>query len=189
VGIITKPYEAYRRILNHGSLLELIPIAFILALYFSLVTLVKIAAFRPFILTQQFIVLALAVFLTYTLTVLLLWAVSLLVHGRGTLKQLAIGWGYTLIPTVSWFFITSVLYVLFPPPRTSRPLGILFSVFYLVFSCVLFFWKITLSYLTLRFGMKLDLFKIAIVTTIVAPVLIFYSIGMYRLGIFKVPFL
>jgi len=53
----------------------------------------------------------------------------------------------------------------------------------------LFFWKIILSYLALRFGMKLDLMRIFGILVVSLPILGVYSFGMYRLGIFRVPFL
>jgi hypothetical protein len=189
IGLVTRPYETYRRIVNHGSLWELLPLAVLLSCYFAIASLVKTAAFRPYVLTKQFILLATAVFLTYALTVLFLWLVSKVIRGKGDIRSLALAWGYTLIPTLLWFLATSLLYVIFPPPRTGRPLGVLFSALYLSFSTALFFWKAMLSYLTLRFGMRLDLWRIIAVFFIVGGVMAMYSIGMYRLGIFKIPFI
>jgi hypothetical protein len=174
---------------NSGSLCELIPLAFLLACYFALSSLVKTAAFRPYVLTKQFILIALAVLVTYIIVVLLLWGIGKLFGGKGTLRSLALAWGYTLVPTFCWFFITSILYVVFPPPRSGSPLGILFSALYLSFSIVLFFWKSMLTYLTLRFSMRLDLWRIIMVFGIVGTGMVFYSIGMYRLGIFRIPFI
>ncbi len=189
IGLVTRPYETYRRIVNHGSLWELVPLSVLLACYFAIASLVKTAAFRPFVLTKQFIILAISVCVTYGVTVSLLWCVAKIMKGKGTFRSLALAWGYTLVPTLLWFLITSLLYVLFPPPRTGRPLGILFSALYLSFSTVLFFWKAMLTYLTLRFGMRLDLFRIIAVCGIVGSVMVFYSLGMYHLGIFKIPFI
>jgi len=188
IGLITKPYETYRRIVNHGSRWELVPLAIIIGSYLGIASLVKIAAFRPYILTKQFVVLGLAVIMTYGIVVGLLWIFGKIVGGKGDIKKLALGWAYTLIPTTLWFLTTSLLYVLIPPPRTDKPLGILFSMLFLLFSSVLFFWKIILSYLTLRFSMKLDLLRISVVFCIVIPIIALYSVGMYRLGIFKIPF-
>ncbi len=189
VGIITKPYETYRRIVNNGSLWELVPLGFLLSVYFLIASLVKTAAFRPFVLTKQFVLIALSVLVTYCVTVVLLWAVGTFVHGKGHIRSIALAWGYTLIPTLIWFLGTSILYVLFPPPRTGRPLGMIFSAIFLVFSSVLFFWKLMLTYLTLRFGMRLDLWRIIAVIGIVGGSMLCYSVGMYRLGIFRIPFI
>lgn len=189
IGLVTRPYETYRRIIKHGSYWEFVPLTVFIGSYLGVASLVKIAAFRPFMLTKQFVVLGTAVVVTYGLIVVLLWIFGKIAGGKGELKTIALGWAYTLIPTTIWFLATSFLYMLLPPPRTTRPLGILFSVLFLLFSSVLFFWKIILSYLTIRFSMKLDLLRIGFVFCIVIPIVALYSIGMYRLGIFKIPFI
>jgi len=171
IGLVIKPYETYRKIVDRGSAWELVYIA-ILA-YFLLVSPVKVGA-------------AIA---TYALVVLAVWVVGRRIGGRGTLSGVARGWGYTLLPTVCWFFMTSLLYVLLPPPRTTSLAGITFSVLFLIVSGTLFFWKLTLGYLALRFGLKLDLVRILVVVAVVAPIVGVWSWGMYRLGIFKIPFL
>lgn len=168
-GLVVRPYETYRRIIDKGSVWELVFIAM----------LVMVSAFR-------FVVAAGA---TYVLVVVLMWIVGRRVGGRGMLKSVALGWGYTMLPTVFWFFMTSLLYIVLPPPRTTSAAGIAFSVLFLVVSATLFFWKLTLGYLTLRFGLKLDLARILVVVAIVGPIVGVWSWGMYRLGIFKVPFL
>lgn len=189
VGLIVRPYETYRRIINHGSIWELVPLGVLLSCYFAIASLVKTAAFRPFVLTKQFILIAISVVLTYCITVTLLFFFGRLVKGTGSIVKIAIAWGYTLLPTLIWFLGTSVLYVLIPPPRSGRPLGVLFSAIFLVFSIVLFFWKAMLTYLTLRFGMRLDLWRILAVFVVVGGIMVWYSIGMYRIGIFKIPFI
>jgi hypothetical protein len=163
-------------------------IALALAVYFATATLVRTASFRPFLLTQQFMVIASSVGVTYLLSIGLFWFIGRRLGGKGKLSQFMLGWGYTLIPTLVWFWSTSLLYVLIPPPRTTSPEGMVFSVMYLLFSAMLLFWKVILSYLALRFGLRLDLAKIALVSSIVIPILVLYSIGMYWMGIFRIPF-
>jgi len=189
LGFVTRPYETVRSTVERENPLELVFVAVLLSGYFALASLVKVASFRPFLLTRQFIVLAGATGLTYILAVSLFWTAGKLVGAEGKLKGLAVSWGYSLLPTLTWFLATSVLYVILPPPRTTSAAGIAFSILFLVFSATLFFWKATIAYLTLRFGLRLDLGKILIVLAITLPILGFYSIGMYRLGIFRIPFL
>ncbi len=188
VGIATRPYETYRRIVDRGKPGELLYIALLLSVYFALVAGVRTAAFRPFLLTKQFIVLGSAALATYILVVSLLWSVGNWVGGRGSLVGLMLAWAYTLVPTICWFFATSILYVFFPPPRTASIQGMAFSILYLVFTVTLFFWKGMLGYLTLRFGLRLDLGKILLVTAVCVPIVTLYSVWMYRMGIFRVPF-
>jgi hypothetical protein len=189
VGITTRPYETYRRVVDRGSLWELIYVAALLGLYFGNAALVKTASFHPFLLTRQFLVLSSAAGLTYLISVGLFWTVGKYWGARGDFRGFLLAWGYTLIPTVVWFWSTSLLYVLIPPPRTTSPEGQVFSVLYLLFSATMLFWKVILSYLALRFGLKLDLAKISIVSVIVLPMLFVYSLGMYWMGIFRIPFL
>lgn len=189
VGVVTRPYATYRTIVESANLRELPSIAGLIAGYFAIASLVKVAAFRPFLLTREFMVLLGASVISYAFVVTLLWIAGRLVGGRGTLAGLASAWGYTLLPTVIWFFTTSALFVALPPPRTTSMAGIVFSGLFLVFSVMLLFWKLMLGYLTLRFGLKLDLVRILVVAGIVVPILGIYSVGMYRIGIFRVPFI
>ena len=189
IGLVTKPYETYRRIVHNSSVWELVSLGVLLSCYFAIASLVKTAAFRPFVLTKQFVIIAFSVVVTYVVTVSLLWVVGKIVGGKGNIRTVAIAWGYTLVPTLIWFLGTSILYVLFPPPRTGRPLGMVFSAIFLIFSIVLFFWKAILTYLTLRFSLRLTLWRIIAVFGVVGGIMVFYSIGMYRLGIFKIPFI
>jgi hypothetical protein len=188
-GVVRHPYETYRDIVDRGKPLELVYIGFLLTVYFALATLVKTSAFRPFLLTKQFIVLSGWVGLTYIVTVGVLWFAGSLLGGKGTFAKVALAWGYTLLPTVCWFLATSVLYVLLPPPRTTRMSGIIFSLVYLVFSAMLLWWKVTLGYLVLRFGLKMDLTKIVVTVVLCLPILGAWSYVMYRMGICKVPFI
>lgn len=169
VGLVVRPYETYRRIVDKGTMWELAYIAILIAA----------SAFRFLAPTV----------VTYMLVAGLLWVVGCGIGGKGSLGKVAIAWGYTLIPTACWFFMTSLLYVLFPPPRTTSMAGVAFSVLFLIVSATLFFWKLTLGYLTLRFGLKLDLARILVVIGVVGSIMGAWSYGMYRLGIFKVPFL
>ena len=189
IGLVTRPYETCRRIVDCGRFGELIYVVILMAAYFAFASLVKVAAFRPFLLSRQFVVLAAATGTTYVLTVALFWAAGKLVGAQGKLKGLAVCWGYSLLATLTWFLATSILYVILPPPRTTSAAGVLFSILFLIFSVTLFFWKATIVYLTLRFGLRLSLGKIFIVLGLTLPVLGLYSVGMYRFGIFKIPFI
>ncbi len=188
-GIVLRPYETYRRIVDHGKLAELFYIGLLLTAYFAVASLVKEASFRPFLLTKHFLVLTLTAGASFFLVSGTLFFVGTRIGGKGKFGQFLLAWGYTMVPTVCWFLVTSMLYVFIPPPRTTRMLGIVFSIVYLIFSATLFFWKIVLGYLSLRFGLRLDLGKITVVAAIVLPLFALYSIVMYRLGVFRVPFI
>lgn len=189
VGVAVKPYETYRRIAAKGTLYELVYLALSLALYFAAASWVKTASFRPFLLTHQFVVLALAATGGYLLSVGVFLFVGQLLGGSKRVAPLFLTWGYTLLPTVVWFWVTSFLYVILPPPRTESPAGIIFSIVYLVFSTMMLAWKLTLGYLSLRFGLKLDLARILVVGAAALAAWGAYSTWMYQAGIFRVPFL
>ena len=189
IGLVTRPYETYRRIALHGRPGELVFVALLLVLYFALASVVKVAAFRPFLLTHQFVELAVGVTSGALLSALCLYICARILSVPVNMVSLIISWGYTLIPTVVWFFSTSLLHVILPPPRTASLPGVVFSLLFIVFSITLLWWKIMLSYLTIRFCLKLNFVKSLVVALACAPVLTVWSIIMYKAGIFKVPFL
>lgn len=189
IGIVTRPYEAYRRIVYRGARQEMLFIGIIVVTYLGIAVIVKTPLFRPFFLTRQFLLLGTATAATFLLTVFLFWQIGSILGARGNIGGFALGWAYSLIPTSLWFWMTSLLYVILPPPRTTSWLGVVFSIIYLLVSATLLFWKIILSYLAIRFGLRLDLVKIIILSSVVLPILALYSVGMYRLGIFRIPFI
>lgn len=189
IGIITRPYESYRRIVDRGTSWELAYVGIVLAIYFAIASIIRTAAFRPFLLTRQFVLLYAAALLGACIIVVSLWGMSVLLGGKGSVAGLVRGWAYTLIPTACWFTVTSFVSLILPPPRTTSIFGIAFSIVFLLFSMMMFWWKLTLGYLTLRFGMRLDLGKICIVAVVTTVVLGAYSKSMYDLGIFRVPFI
>lgn len=189
IGLVLRPYETYRRIVRHGRPGEILFVGAFLAVYFALASIVKVAAFRPFLLTQQFALLAVGAISGWALSAFCIWFFGSLIRARASLMSIMLAWAYTLIPTALWFLAISLLFVLLPPPRTTSVPGIIFSLLFLAFSATLLWWKVTLAYLTLRFGLKLDFGKCVIVAGACAPVLLAWSVGMYRAGVFKVPFL
>jgi len=189
LGLITRPYETFRRIVEKGDTLELAYVAACVCVYLAIASLVKQSLFHPFLLTQQFLVLGVGAAATYVVAVGLFWFVGRCVGAKGNWRGFAVAWGYTLMPTLLWFLGTSLLYVFIPPPRTTSILGFTFSIIFLLFSATLLFWKVTLSYLSLRFGLRLDLGKLVLICSIVLPMLAIYSFGMYKVGIFRVPFI
>jgi len=189
-GLVTKPYATVRRIADRGTRAELIYIGLMLAVYFGIASAVKVAAFRPFLLTRQFTVLMLGAAVNYAVMVGALWVTgAVILRARVRLLSLCISWAYTLVPTAVWFFMTSALYIILPPPRTTSLAGLSFSVLFIVVSATLLWWKVTLAYLTARFVFRFDLARIAGLYAVVLPLAVIESVYMYRLGVFTVPFL
>lgn len=189
LGIIFRPYETYRRLIADKNPWQIVGIFALVFCYFAVAAIVKTAAFRPFLLTKQFLALSFWAVATYLFMVSLLHLAGRLLGAENNFRGIAVGWGYSLWPTLLWFLATSLLYVFLPPPRTTSVAGVAFSLVYLVFSATLFFWKIMLSYLTLRFALRLSLFRILGIAAISLPVVGLYSLLLYKLGIYRIPFL
>lgn len=97
-------------------------------------------------------------------------------------------WAHTLYPTLLWFYINLVLYVILPPPRTFSVWGIGFSVLYLTFSISLLVWKIILVYLSIRFSSRVQLYRIIYYFILYLAIFIPLWVFLYHLGISRIPF-
>jgi hypothetical protein len=188
-GALHTPYETYRALASGKHPLQLIPLFLVVGSYFGWSALVHNGIFvHPFLLTWSFGKLSIAVLATQVFIVALFYVLGKRVGGQGSVLSVLMPWSYSLIPTVIWFYSISILWLLFPPPRTISIQGQVLSLVVIMMSLFVFYWKIILYYLTLRFGMKLNMQQIVKASLIIIPLGIFYSWGMYRLGIFRIPF-
>lgn len=181
-GSLNRPYETYRRLVLLKNPGQTLPLFFLIGIYFTLAQKIR----------GHFFNLSLALFgfvLTYFLVLTTLSFLGRKLGGKGNWQNLFLPWTYSLLPTLLWFLTTSLFYVLLPPPRQLTLPGIIFSFVFVVFSVMLFFWKGMLYYLTLRFALKLSFGKIILLTLFFLPGAFVYSLIMYRLGIFRVPFI
>jgi len=186
-GSVQSPYATYRKIVSEDPY-QLLIIFSLIAGYFFLVSPLKLHTLHPFLLTINASRLFTTVIALYLGICFLLLGLGKMFGGTQELRGVLMAWGYSLVPTLVWFFTTSVMYVFLPPPRTETILGRGFSLLYLTFSLSLFFWKGLLYYLTLRFALKFDLKKIILASLVFFPLLGVTSYFLYILGIFKVPF-
>lgn len=190
IGCINAPYVTYRRLSNpKADLIQTIFIPILVIFYFIFVATIRNGIQNPYLLTVKFNLLFFASAGGFLFMLCLFYLAGKLVGGKGSLRQIYTLWIFSLIPTLVWFFITSTLYLMLPPPRTISFWGKLYSVVFIAFSIAVLLWKVMLYYLTLRFSLKIDLYKITIVSTVVIPTIIIYSLLMYRWGIFRIPFL
>lgn len=189
-GCINAPYITYRRLSQDKKAVSQSVFIFCLTIsYFLFVSVIRLGVRSPLLLTVKLNMLLTSAAVGLVGTSTLLFILSHIVGSKGTFRPLFTLWSFTLIPTILWFFTTSILYLILPPPRTMSFAGKLYSVVFITFSLSLFLWKIILYYLTLRFAMKLDLGRIVIVSLVFAPMVVGYAVIMYRLGIFRVPFI
>jgi len=187
-GSIQTPYTTYRKLVNESTW-QLLVIWGLIGGYFFFVSPIKLKTLHPLLLTVNTVKLFSVSFASYFLVCAFLLLLVYLVKGKLNISGTLLAWGYSMMPTLLWFLVTSLFFVILPPPRTESFLGRSFSILYLTFSLSLFFWKGILYYLTLRFALKLDLGKIFTVSAVFLPALFFYSLLLYYLGIFKVPFI
>lgn len=189
-GIINAPYVTYRKLAKENvDLHQTVFIPLLVILYFIFVATLRTGIKNPFLLTIKLNILLFASLIGFIGMLILFYVGGRMVGSRGNLRQIYTLWIYSLIPTLVWFFTTSILYLILPPPRTMSFAGKLYSMVFLAFSFAVFIWKIILYYLTLRFSLKLDLWRIARISILVVPTVVAYSFIMYNLKIFRIPFL
>lgn len=190
LGTVIKPYETFRELTKNTYPLESLFIGFLVVGYIGLASILRRGLdIGPLLLTLRFGKIAWGIFFTFIFVWGSLYFVGRAFGGKGTPWSLFLPWVYSLLPTIIWFLVTSFFYFLLPPPRTTSLTGQVFSVVFIVISLTLFYWKGLLYYLTLRLGHKLDLLKILLVSLVVFPLGMLYSVFTYKLGLFRVPFI
>ena len=107
---------------------------------------------------------------------------------RERLGRLVSTWSYTMLPTLLWFYATLLFYFLVPPPRTTSVLGKSFSIFYIALSVSLLLWKVILVYLSIRFSLRVHLYRVIYYMLIYLSVSIPLWIFLYNSGISRIPF-
>ena len=187
-GVFAKPYETYRLIVKSVHPAQIFPLFVFIGLYFFFAGVIR-HGLHPLIVAKSGITISMVTLTTYALVTLSIYFVGRLLKGDGKLSGVAIAWGYSLWPTLIWFYMTSALYFLIPPPRSTSLAGQLFSYAFVVASLILFLWKGILYYLTLRLALKLDLQRAIIASIIIFPIGIGYALLMYKLNIFRIPFI
>lgn len=190
LGCINNPYITFRRLsVEKSDLEQTVFIPLLVILYFIFVSTLRFGIRNPFFLTVKFNTLLFSSLFGFAMMLGLFYAGGLGLNIKGKIKQIYLLWVYTLIPTLVWFFTTSILYLILPPPRTITFEGKLYSMVFIVFSMSILLWKIILYYLTLRFAFKISLFKIIQISLLVIPAVVIYSLFMYEWGIFRIPFI
>ncbi|OGG20197.1 hypothetical protein A3D03_01235 [Candidatus Gottesmanbacteria bacterium RIFCSPHIGHO2_02_FULL_40_13] len=190
IGVINNPYITYRKLSDaKSSRSHIFFIFFGVLVYFTLVSLIRSGIRNPYLLTYKFNLLTGAFLCGFAGFISVFYLSGMFFRKNPSLKVLTVLWSYSLLPTIFWFFLTSLLYIVIPPPRTFSIPGKIFTIFFTASSIALAIWKAILYYLTLRFGMKFDLARIVFTTIFIIPLIILYSFKMYQWGIFRIPFI
>lgn len=178
IGLIFTPYATVRKISIDGSRIEVVYIWFFVFIYFAISNTIRLWINGLFG----------ALFLFFT-TILFFSFLP----GQGTyrerLDRLLVTWSYTLIPTLIWFYSTLIFYFLLPPPRTISLPGQLFSIFYIAFSGSLLVWKLILVYLSIRFSLRVHVYRILYYFLVYLVFSIPLWFLLYSLGISRIPFI
>lgn len=177
------PYRTIRRISEENDFGQIVLIFVTITVYFLLANRFREYDYEPF-------VLVLMTLFHYLATVIFFYLFTqIIASGNTKLQPFLFTFAYALIPTLVWFSINSWLYAIIPPPHTVSILGKAFSIGYIAFSSAILMWKVILMYLAIRFSTKLKFFQIVYVVLLYLVAIIPYSIFLYSLRFFRVPFL
>lgn len=171
-----------RRISQEKSYGQLLVIGCLIYIYFYWATKIK-----DFLLPSY--LMFLAVLINLILVMIFVYLFFRFTKVKIDLKSFFFTYIYSLLPTLIWFFTSSIFYFLLPPPRTTSFLGKSFSIFFIAFSISLLIWKMILVYLSLRFSTKQSFYKIAFFLLIFGCVFLPYSLLLYSWQVFRIPFL
>ncbi|OGK20143.1 hypothetical protein A3C23_01420 [Candidatus Roizmanbacteria bacterium RIFCSPHIGHO2_02_FULL_37_13b] len=188
-GLIFFPYRTMRQIVKEKDNYQLFFILIFVYGYFIFATLMRNKTLNPFILSSSSLITFIFFILTFILTTSFFYLLGKLIKRDIDYKNLLFSFAFSLFPTITWFLFTSVVYFLIPPPRTFSFLGKSFSLIFLTISLSLLIWKLLLFYLSLRFSLKLSFYRLMIFIILYAAWFIPYSIFMYQIKIFRIPFI
>lgn len=177
IGLILTPYATMRKISLESSWGEMLYLFIFSFLYFLITNAVRFWV--------NGLLGALGLFIASILFLSLLPAAGTF---RERLNRMCVTWSYTLLPTLIWFYSTLLFYFLIPPPRTTSFLGKSFSVFYIALSVSLLLWKLILVYLSIRFSLRVHLYRVIYYMLIYLTLSIPLWIFLYNSGISRVPF-
>lgn len=189
-GTIQKPHATYLRLSNLGGYRDIFFIWILVFLSLAWTMAVKVGVFKnPMFFAVNLTTFAILAFISYFFVCLLIYFLGRFWGEKGELKKIMVLWAFSYLPTMVWFMGISAIFIFFPPPRTFSLKGYALSAVLIGFSGVLFYWKLILYYLTLRIGFKITWGKIIKISLIFFPIMVIYSYLLYKLGIFKVPFI
>lgn len=180
--LIVSPYKTMRKISTESDHTQLYIIFFFVFLYFQLANKAK-QLFFPSILPPLIFI------LHFFLTICFFYGISKLYNKSVKFKEFVFTFTYTLLPTLIWFTTNSLLYRFLPPPRTFSIPGKAFSIFFISFSVSVLCWKLILFYLAIRFSSKTKFFNILYMLLLYLCLFIPYSLLLYHLKIFRIPFI
>src|SRR3989344_842908 len=142
IFLMFSPYKTMRKIAKETDYGQPIIIFLIAIGYFCYAQIVRQRTLHPLIFASS----ALISIVMFGITFVLVTKFFYFLYRRRTFqgahevtyKPFVFTFAYSLLPTLIWFYATSTLYYLLPPPRTTSFLGKGFSMVFIVFSVTLF---------------------------------------------------
>lgn len=159
--------------------------------YFLYAASIRYNSINPIVITPSALSSSIGFLTTYGLSIGYLYIMGRIVGGeqKNSIQKLITLSTYSLLPTLTWFYLTSTFFVLVPPPRYATPLGILFSVFFIMYSLTLLNLRIMMLYMTIRFSLRTSFLSTVKIMASYLSVLIPYAFLLYKIGLFRVPFI
>lgn len=186
-GLIRSPYRTMRNIAGTSSLWEAVWMFGLIGCYFIWSQTIRFGKNFFLINVHSAINLTVWVLVTALLSTIYVSFLSERTDWRSFGRRFVL-WVYTLLPTLMWFSVASMLYLLIPPPRTGRFLGDAFGLLFLIFSVTMLLWRGMLFFLAIRFVTKSDFTYSIFVTVIYLAWIVPYSLFLYSLLVFRIPF-
>jgi hypothetical protein len=188
--LIIKPYSTMRKIAAEKDLLQIGIIFFLTYLYFLFATAVRVRTLHPLLISKSAAVSFGAFLVTHILVVAFFYFLGRCIKPKEKIsfRSISFLFAYSLLPTFIWFMTTSALFVALPPPRNPTFLGKAFSMVFIVFSISLLLWRTILLYLSVRFALKVKFYTIVTVIALFLAWFLPYSYAMYKLHIFRIPY-
>ena len=192
--LAVRPYRTMRSIASKPDTSQAAVILIVAGIYFIYAAAIRAQTLNPLVISTSSMRTLIFFLLTFASTIGFMWIIGKILQrfklaDPHDLKVAYVLSSYSLIPTSVWFFITSSLYVLFPPPRYDTFLGTTFSILFIIFSCSILVWRIILWYLTIRFSLKAQFMTILLTMSLYAVWFIPYTFLMYTFRISRIPFI
>ena len=180
--LIFSPYKTMRTIGKEKDMWQILIILTSVSLYFQFANRTR-GVLEPNLAGPFFFFLGFAGMIVFFYLLTRLWDKNI------EIRPFIFTFTYSLLPTLLWFVSNSLLYRLLPPPRTISIAGRAFSILFVSYSVSLLLWKLILFYLAIRFSTKFHFPRILYLIFLYSALFIPYTLIMYYLKIFRVPFI
>lgn len=180
--LIISPYKSMRKISQEKDSLQIVILLGLIFLYFQISSSFRKESFPGYLIFGVFL-------FDFLLTAFFFHSATKVFRQKTNFSSYVFTFAYSLIPTLIWFVSNFILYLVLPPPRTMSILGKGFTVFFTAFSLSLLLWKLILFYLSIRFSSSQSFYRILYMIFVYLCWFIPYSLLLYYLRIFRVPFI